>query len=87
MISKNTVWCRRKRKQMIKKFGGKCQKDSCSKKYVLEFAHKTSNHVNGIGRGSYYRIHDVIVNPDNYFLFCKLHHHEFDREVKTNQKS
>lgn len=68
---------------MLGKFGGKCQKDECNKKSKLEFSHKIPNHVNGAGRGSYYRIHDVIANPDNYNLFCKSHHLEFDREAKN----
>ena len=67
---------------MIRKFGGKCNKDECAKKSKLEFAHKNLNHVSGAGRGSFVRIHDVIVNSDNYVLFCKPHHHEFDREAR-----
>jgi len=76
MTSKNTIWVRKKKKMLIKLFGGKCM--FCGKETDLEFAHIRPTKVVGLGRGSYKRIKDVIEKPHSYILLCKECHRAFD---------
>lgn len=75
-----TKYYRRKRKEQIIKFGGKCSIDSnCSGR--LEFAHIKETGLKGMGRGRFKRLYDVIKNPNCYKLLCHLHHMEFDHKT------
>ena len=80
MLSKNTVWCRRKRIVMKRYYGGKCQ--DCGTKKKLEFAHAKDTGLNGHGRGSYKRIRNILDNSECYRLLCHSCHSKFDRKEK-----
>jgi hypothetical protein len=72
----SSEWYRKKRDEMIGRFGGCCE--VCGSFEHLEFAHKRGTGLNGIGRGSWQRINDVVKNPDAYRLLCKPCHRAFD---------
>ena len=61
---------------MIMCFGGMCL--ICGSEQKLEFAHKTPDHLKGMGRGSYKRIADVQSHPEHYLLLCKYCYWAYD---------
>ena len=79
VVSRYTKWYNKKREEMIDKFGGKCQVEG-EHQGELEFAHLKETGLDGMGRGSYRRICDVMDNPKSYALLCRRHHLIFDSE-------
>lgn len=79
-------WFKRRRIELIKEFGGvceKCKKDHniIGEPFVFHFAHKVGFRYGfGKSRGRNTRIQEVINNPERFHLFCPPCHLEYDQE-------
>lgn len=69
-------WLRNKRQELIQEFGGCC--NNCGSKSRLEFAHIKATQLNGMSRGRWKRVYDIIKNKDSYTLLCHNCHEQFD---------
>lgn len=78
MTSPRNLLAKRHRKELIEKFGEKCQNSRCGATYDLEFAHVKPTGLRGRGRGRKERISDVRKHPECYRLLCGACHELFD---------
>lgn len=87
--NRSNAWHRKKRAEMLELFGNKCQQCDVvnnswippllEKQVILEFAHKIGFRVKqGASRGSNKRTREVILNPEQFLLFCRTCHEEYD---------
>ena len=74
MVSDSTKWVRRKRREIRRKRGNRCEVKGCGKKRKLAMAHIKPTKLRGISRGSYTRLRDWIDHPKAYKLVCEDHH-------------
>lgn len=77
-MAAGVAWSAARRAQLIREWGGRCERRSCRRRDNLEFAHVEQTKVTGRGRGANWRVLDVIRNPSAYALLCKGCHAEFD---------
>lgn len=83
-ISYQTVVYRARRLSMVKQFGGNCW--ACGRKLsrtTAHFAHRKPTGLDGGNRGSWHRLHDVMVNPTFYALLCLYCHEDYDGMTKS----
>jgi hypothetical protein len=74
MTTAHNVWLRRKIREL--RDGTKCA--NCGGQPV-QFAHRQSTKLNGMGRGRCRRYYDWIKNPDKYVPLCSWCHRAYDR--------
>lgn len=78
---------RKKREELVKKFGGCCR--YCGRKewmvniktgnnILLEFAHKVGHRISGNNRGRNQRILEVLRHPEWFLLLCHSCHLKYD---------
>lgn len=78
------IWraaARKRRWSALKKSrDNQCEKEGCTNKMSLQFAHikPTKLSGRGRGRGKEMRYYDIKKHPDHYLLLCTLCHHKLD---------
>lgn len=77
-MSNRPGYYRRELKRLRKEFGGVCQNEDCGSVLGLEFAHVKPTGLNGRGRGTPQRVHDIKRNPTHYRLLCRRCHMALD---------
>lgn len=77
MTNKPNAWVKRRRKVLVKQFGGKCQHRGCNVRGSahLQFAHVRRTKLSGTGpRGRKEKAADIAAHPRSYTLRCPKHH-------------
>ena len=86
MTNRNNIHYKKLRVELAKAFGGVCQHPDCEKTQDLQFAHRRPTKLSGKGRGRKERIQDILNNPLDYALSCRVHNNYFDETIPIGGK-
>jgi len=76
MTNRVNEWIKKAMVRLRNSFANCCL--YCGGEEKLEFAHVNPTDLKGWGRGRKERYYDIVKHPDDYVLFCKGCHRDYD---------